>query len=57
MFMATAKKYCITYIDDNGNEQFIEIPAYSEEQAKFILGMDNAKIIDIECTVRKLAVG
>lgn len=57
MVVADKRLYCFTYIDDNCNENLIEVYAYSEEQANIILGMDSDRIIDIECTVRKSAVG
>lgn len=47
--------FCITYIDEEEKEQYIEVPAYSEEQASFILGIDEDKIVNIECTVKKYA--
>lgn len=53
--MADKKLFCFTYLDEHDNENYIEVCAYSEEQAHIILGLDTDKIIDIECTVRKMA--
>lgn len=48
--------FCITYIDEEEKEQYIEVPAYSEKQARsFILGIDEDKIVNVECTVKKYA--
>jgi len=55
----TEKIFCVTYIE-NGEERSIEVPAYSEEQAMFLLemfGIKIIKIIDIECSIRIKGAG
>lgn len=48
----TRKIYLITYLDEDGEEEVMEVPAYSPEQATFLAGED---ILSCEEVVKKEA--
>lgn len=43
--------YILNYYDEEGEEQIIEVPAYSAAQAEMLSGKGN--VISVEETVRK----
>ena len=47
----TKRKYLLTYYNARGEEDIIEIPAYSAEQAEELSGL--GAVIAVEETVRK----
>lgn len=47
----TKHMYVVNYYDEEGNEQLIEIPAYSAAQAELLSG--KGTVISVEETVRK----
>lgn len=50
------KNFVITYIDEAGEEQICEIPAFSQEQAVFIFACEyTGQIFGIENTGRVMA--
>ena len=48
--MKNMKKYVITYLDEDGNEEVMEVIAYSRQQAVFLSGKEDC-IVDAEETV------
>lgn len=47
--------FLLTVLDEDGNEDYIEVPAYSEQQTLAITGISEDKVIDSELAVRKYA--
>ena len=50
-------RYLIVYLNDDGEEELLEVHAYSAEQAVFLSSIEHGKIIDVVCTVAKMAGG
>jgi hypothetical protein len=50
------KLFNITFLDEHDNEETQEIPAYTYEQALFILSLDENKVIYNECAVNKYLI-
>lgn len=48
--------YHLTYIKEDGETEVLEVPAYSTEQARFLSGIEEKDIVDVEEAVRKGAV-
>ena len=45
--------YLFTYLNDEGEEDVLEVPAYSREQAEFLSGITEKDIVEVEEAVRK----
>ncbi len=55
--MGNLKKYLITYVTQEGEEDIMEIFAYSEDQAVFLSSLPVAGILDVSCVVAMAAGG
>ena len=45
--------YHLTYVNADGEEEVLEVPAYSTEQARFLSGIEEKDIVEVEEAVRK----
>lgn len=49
--------YLIVYQNEEGEEELLEVLAYSKEQAVFLSSVEHDSIIDVICTVARMAGG